>query len=80
MELNWSQQQLSEWLDKTEQGGAGPRERNSRPGEAKIKELSLQIERLMADQAKARKQLDAEMTETHVNQIALEKVCTSPLF
>ncbi len=49
-------------------------EKYSRADEAEIKELSLQIERLMADQAKARKQLDAEMTETHVNQTALDKV------
>ena len=51
-------------------------EKHSRAYEAKIKELSLLIAILMADQAKARKQLDAEMTETHVNQIALEKVCS----
>ena len=74
-QMNWNQQQLSEWLDKTKVVLA--LEKYSGADEAKIKELSLPMERLMADQVKVRKQLDAEMAETHADQIALEKVCSS---
>jgi hypothetical protein len=76
-QMNWNQQQLAEWLEKARvvQDDAQALEKYSRADESKIKELSLQVERLTAEQAKVRKQLDAEMTETHVNQISLEKVC-----
>ena len=47
-QMDWNQQRLSEWLDKTKVVQA--LEKYSRADEAKIKELSLQIERLIADQ------------------------------
>ena len=77
-EMNWNQQQLNDWLEKTKvvDDDAQLLEKYSRADEAKIKEISLQIERLVAEAAKAKKQLDNEITETHVNQVALEKVCS----
>ena len=55
-QMNWNQQHLSEWLDKIKVVQA--LERYSLADEAKIKDLSLQIERLMADRSKACKQLE----------------------
>ena len=75
-QMNWNQQELSEWLEKARavEEDAQALEKYSRADEAKIKEISLQTDRLVVEAAKAKKLLDQELTETHVNQIALEKV------
>ena len=75
-QMQWSQQQLTEWLEKTRavEEDAQALERYSRADDAKIKELTLQLEKLVTEAGKAKKQLDLEITETHVNHVALEKV------
>jgi hypothetical protein len=75
-QLNWNQQQLSEWLEKAKvvEEDSQALEKYSRADEAKIKDMSLNIERLMQELSKAKRLLDAEVTETHVNRVALEKV------
>ena len=76
VELDWNKQELDNWLDKTKniEEDAQVLEKYSRADEAKIKELSLNIENLTTSLAKVKRSLDIEITETHVNQIALEKV------
>ncbi len=74
--MNWNQQELTEWLEKARavEEDAQALEKYSRADEAKIKEISLHMDKLLAEAAKARKHLEMELTETHVNQVALEKV------
>ena len=74
-QMHWNQQELDAWLEKTRlvEEDAQALEKYARADDAKIKELTLHMERLVGEAARARKQLDLELTETHVNHIALDK-------
>jgi chromosome segregation ATPase len=74
-ELKWNEQELSAWIDKTKSADedANVIAKYTRSDEAKIKQLTLEIDKLTQDAAKAQRELEAEVTETHANQMSLDK-------
>ncbi|KAI6647940.1 Coiled-coil domain-containing protein 39-like isoform X2 [Oopsacas minuta] len=75
-EINWDQQTRNEWLKKQskEEDDVITIEKYSRQDEARIKTLSLEMEKLEGECRASRKQLEDEVTDTISNQIALDKV------
>lgn len=74
-EMKWNEQELNAWMEKTKvaDDDAQVLVKYTRADEAKIKQLTLEIERLTLETAKAHRELEAEMTETHANQMGLDK-------
>ncbi|CAH1781534.1 unnamed protein product [Owenia fusiformis] len=74
-QMNWDQQALEAWLEESarKDEDAMTLQKYSRHDEAKVKELSLRIERLTDESGEKRRQLDHEMTSTLTCQIELDK-------
>ena len=65
-EVNWDNKTREEWLEKqsSKEEDAFTIEKYSRQDEARIKSLSLQMEKLETEARQSRRQLDDEVTET----------------
>lgn len=66
LELNWNQEELEQWALATRQKEEDnlTLEKYRRADETKIKELTLQIEKLTVEVARKAKELEEEVTET----------------
>lgn len=75
LEMNWNQEELEQWALAARQKEEDnlTLEKYRRADEAKIKELTLQIEKLTVEVASKCKQLEQEVTETQAAQIELDK-------
>lgn len=75
LQMNWNQEELEQWAlaarQKEEDNLA--LEKYTRADEARIKELTLQIEKVTKAVAARRVELDEEVTETQAKQIELDK-------
>ena len=74
-ELKWNEQELQAWIEKTKlvDDDAEVIEKYTRADEAKVKALTLEIDKLTQEAAKAYRELEAELTETHAQQMSLDK-------
>ncbi|XP_038050649.1 coiled-coil domain-containing protein 39-like [Patiria miniata] len=74
-QLNWDQQALEAWLEESARKDEDSMTltKYTQMDDAKIKELSLRMERMTDESHKKRKQLDHEMTETLTAQLELDK-------
>jgi len=75
LEMNWNQEELEQWALAARQKEEDnlTMEKYRRSDEAKIKELTLQIEKLTIEVARKAKELENEVTETQAAQIELDK-------
>ena len=75
LEMNWNQEELEQWALAARQKEEDnlTLEKYRRADEAKIKELTLQIEKLTIEVGHKCKQLEQEVTETQAAQIELDK-------
>ena len=75
LEMNWNQEELEQWALAARQKEEDnlTLEKYRRADEAKIKELTLQIEKLTIEVAKKANELEQEVTETQAAQIELDK-------
>lgn len=74
--MKWTQEELQAWVAKTKdaEDDAQVLAKYQRADEAKVKELTLKIERLTQESQKLKRDLDSEITNTHGHQIGLDKV------
>ena len=75
LEMNWNQEELEQWALAARQKEEDnlTLEKFRRADEAKIKELTLQIEKLTIEVARKAQELEQEVTETQAAQIELDK-------
>ncbi|XP_030072653.1 coiled-coil domain-containing protein 39 [Microcaecilia unicolor] len=75
LRMNWDQQALEAWIEESSHrdDDALTILKYSQKDDSKIKDLSLQIEKLTTEVRQKRKQLDNEFTETITAQIELDK-------
>jgi len=75
-QMNWDQQALEAWLEESarKDEDAMTIQKYTRHDESKIKELTLRMEKLMADAIEKKHILDNEMTNTLTSQIELDKI------
>jgi len=75
LQMNWNQEELEQWALAARQKEEDnlTLEKYRRADEAKIKELTLQIEKLTIEVARKAKELEYEVTETQAAQIELDK-------
>ncbi|TYZ67973.1 hypothetical protein PybrP1_011881 [[Pythium] brassicae (nom. inval.)] len=75
MQMNWNQDEMEQWATaaKQKEDDALALERYRRADESKIKELSLEIEKLTRKLQQHRRALEDEATETQAKQIELDK-------
>jgi chromosome segregation ATPase len=80
LQMNWNQEELEQWAVAARQKEEDELtlEKYRRADEAKVKELTLAIERLTVEIATKKKDLDDQVTETQAKQIEMEK--TAELF
>lgn len=73
--MNWNQEELEQWALAARQKEEDnlTLEKYRRADEAKIKELTLNIEKLTIEVAKKSQELEKEVTETQAAQIELDK-------
>lgn len=73
--MNWNQEELEQWALATRQKEEDhlTLEKYRRADETKIKELTLQIEKLTISVSKKQQELEKEVTETQAAQIELDK-------
>lgn len=76
IEINWNQEEMEIWLKavKQKEEDKSTIEKYKRVDDLKIKELSLDIERLTSEKNKLEADLKKEVTETQAIQVELEKV------
>ncbi|XP_070537855.1 coiled-coil domain-containing protein 39-like [Ptychodera flava] len=74
-QMNWDQQALEAWLEESARKDEDSMTiaKYTRMDEAKVKELSLRMERMTEEKGRKRKNLDHEMTETLTAQLELDK-------
>jgi coiled-coil domain-containing protein 39 len=75
LEMNWNQEELEQWALAARQKEEDnlTLEKYRRADEAKIKELTLQIEKLTIEVGRKCRELEQEVTETQAAQIELDK-------
>ena len=75
LEMNWNQEELEQWALAARQKEEDnlTLEKYRRADEAKIKELTLNIEKLTIEVARKASELEKEVTETQAAQIELDK-------
>lgn len=75
LEMNWNQEELEQWALAARQKEEDnlTLEKYRRADEAKIKELTLNIEKLTIEVARKANELEKEVTETQAAQIELDK-------
>ena len=75
LEMNWNQEELEQWALAARQKEEDnlTLEKYRRADEAKIKELTLQIEKLTIEVSRKAQELEKEVTETQAAQIELDK-------
>lgn len=75
LEMNWNQEELEQWALATRQKEEDnlTLEKYRRADEAKIKELTLTIEKLTIEVSQKAQELEKEVTETQAAQIELDK-------
>ena len=75
LKMNWNQEELDQWALATRQKEEDhlTLEKYRRADEQKIKDLTLQIEKLTINVSKKQKDLQDEITETQAAQIELDK-------
>merc|ERR1719324_595592 len=80
LEMNWNQEELEQWAIAARQKEEDELtlEKYRRADEAKVKELTLALEKLTIEGAAKKKELDEQVTETQAKQIEMEK--TAELF
>eukprot|EP00730_Choanoeca_flexa_P001812 TRINITY_DN10794_c0_g1_i2.p1 TRINITY_DN10794_c0_g1~~TRINITY_DN10794_c0_g1_i2.p1 ORF type:complete len:996 (+),score=362.39 TRINITY_DN10794_c0_g1_i2:30-3017(+) len=73
--MSWNEQELAAWMEKTKviEEDAAVLEKYSRADEAKIKELTLQIDKLTDASTKGTRDLQSEALETQAQRIGLDK-------
>jgi len=76
LKMNWNQEELEQWALAARQKEEDELalETYKRQDEMKIRDLTLEIERITMSNAKKRTELDNEVTETQAQQIVMEKV------
>lgn len=75
LEMNWNQEELEQWAlaSRQKEDDNLTLEKYKRADEAKIKELTLHIERITMEVREKQSELDKEVTETQAKQIELDK-------
>lgn len=75
LEMNWNQEELEQWAlaSRQKEDDNLTLEKYKRADEAKIKELTLHIERITMELRGKKSELDKEVTETQAKQIELDK-------
>ncbi|CAG9320801.1 unnamed protein product [Blepharisma stoltei] len=75
LKMNWNQEELEQWAlaSRQKEDDNLTLEKYRRADEAKIKELTLHIEKLTMDVRQKQEELDREVTETQAKQIELDK-------
>lgn len=80
LEMNWNQEELEQWAiaAKQKEEDELTLEKYRRADEAKVKDLTLAIEKLTVESSSKKKELADQVTETQAKQIEMEK--TAELF
>lgn len=75
LRMSWNQEELEQWVlaSRQKEEDALAIAKYTKQDEGKLRELNLQIERMMAEVQKKRTELDEEVTETQAQQIVLDK-------
>ncbi|KAL4133358.1 hypothetical protein PRIC2_003676 [Phytophthora ramorum] len=75
LQMNWNQDEMEQWAvaARQKEEDAMALERYRRADEARIKELTLALEKLTQQLARAKREVDDEATETQAKQIELDK-------
>lgn len=75
LQMNWNQDEMEQWTmaSKQKEDDAMALERYRRADESKIKELTLEIEKLTKTLQQHKRQVEDEATETQAKQIELDK-------
>ena len=75
LEMNWNQEELEQWAlaSRQKEDDNLTLEKYKRADDAKIKELTLHIERITMEVREKQSELDKEVTETQAKQIELDK-------
>merc|ERR1719387_514268 len=73
--MNWNQEDLEQWATAARQKEEDEMtiERYQRADDAKVRELTLAIEKLTMENARLKKELDDQLTDTSAKQIEMEK-------
>jgi coiled-coil domain-containing protein 39 len=75
LQMNWNQEELEQWAlaAKQKEEDSLALQKYTRADEAKVKELTLQIQKVTQEVSSSKKKLDDEVTDTQAKQIELDK-------